>query len=56
MLITYIIKDLVQALHPNISRNQYIMLARIGYEHIKYGNTPGVVQNSRIFLNNQGVN
>jgi hypothetical protein len=34
----------------------YIMLARIGYEHIKYGNTPGVVRNSRIVLNNQGVN
>jgi hypothetical protein len=31
------------------------MLARIDYEHIKYGNTLGVVQNSRIVLNNQEV-
>jgi hypothetical protein len=25
------------------ARNQYIMLARIDYEHIKYGNISGVV-------------
>ncbi len=26
-----------------LGEHVYIMLARIGYEHIKYGNTPGVV-------------
>jgi hypothetical protein len=29
------------------------MLARIGYEHIKHGNTYGVLRNSRIFNNLQ---